>query len=175
MLVRNSHELGFSLIELMVTIAIIAIVTTVAFPSYTQFIANARIRTVAESISNGLQVARAEAVKRNAIVRFTLANDTSWIIGCPTVTANCPASIQAKTPKEGASASISLTRTGSNTVSFTSLGTTTSVAGQMSQVDVDNSAISTTLSRDLSIRIGVGGNTRVCDPNISATTDPRRC
>lgn len=175
MLMVNHQQSGFSLVELLVTIGIIGIIVTIALPSYTQFIANTQIRSTAESISNGLQVARAEAIKRNANVSFTLANNTSWIVGCPTVTANCPTLIQQKPAKEGASGTITLTIIGTNTVSFTGLGTTTSTTGQMTQVTVDNSSITAAESKDLRITIGIGGNARVCDPNVSSVTDSRKC
>jgi type IV fimbrial biogenesis protein FimT len=165
---------GFSLIEMMVAIAIIGIALSIAVPSFTDFIGNTRIRTVAESLRNGLQLARAEAVKRNAIVIFTLNDDTSWNVGCAVVTATCPATIQAKSAKEGSSDAITLTLTGNNIVRFTSLGTMDpSVVGQLTQVDIDNSELSS--SKDLRITIGAGGSVRMCDPNISATTDARYC
>lgn len=171
---KNSNR-GFSLIELMVTVVVLAIVASFAIPSFRELIANTQIRTTAESIRNGLQIARSEAVKRNATVTFTLANNTSWTVGCATVTANCPAIIQEKTATEGSSTTVALALTGLNTISFTSLGTVTPAAGQLSQVDVDNSAIASTESKDLRITIGVGGGTRVCDPNVSDPSDSRHC
>ena len=65
--------------------------------------------------------------------------------------------------------------TGSNTISFTNLGNATAAAGQLSVVNVDNSSVPAAKSRDLRIRVGAGGNVRVCDPNISTTTDAGYC
>ena len=67
---RSEH--GFSLVELMVTVAVLSLLMTLAVPSFAEWIQNSRIRTAAESIQNGLQVARAEAVRRNARVEFAL-------------------------------------------------------------------------------------------------------
>lgn len=171
----NKNQSGFSLIELMVVVAVLAVAASIAVPNFRNFMVNTQIRTTTESIRNGLQVARAEAVKRNAVVRFTLSNDNSWRVDCPTVTVNCPAIIQEKPAKEGSSSAITLTLMGANNISFTSLGTVTATAGQLSQVDIDSSSIPASNTADLRITIGVGGNTRVCDPNISATTDSRHC
>lgn len=172
----TNKQNGVTLVELVIGVAILAIVSAIAVPSYTEFIANSQIRSTTESIRNGLQVARAEAVKRNATVAFTLnMTDTSWQVGCPTVTASCPATIQTKAPKEGGAGTITLTKTGTNTVSFTNLGNPTAALGQLSLVDVDNSSIPAAKSKDLRIRVGAGGNVRVCDPNISTTTDTRYC
>lgn len=167
---------GATAIEMLIGVAILAIVSAIAAPGYTEFIANSQIRSTTESIRNGLQTARAEAVKRNATVAFTLNSaDSSWVVGCPTATASCPATIQTKAAKEGGSATITVAITGTNTVSFTNLGNVTATAGQMSVVNVDNSSIASAKSKDLRIRVGAGGNVRVCDPNISTATDARYC
>jgi type IV fimbrial biogenesis protein FimT len=167
---------GFSLTEMMITVVIIGLALVIAVPNFKDFIGNSQIRTVSESIRNGLQLARAEAVKRNAIVSLTLNSNTSWTVGCVTVTATCPATIQAKPAGEGASSFISLTMTGSNFVRFTSLGTVDpNVPNQLTQVNIDNSDLGTSASKDLRITIGAGGNVRMCDPNISSTSDARHC
>lgn len=173
---NGKKHFGFGLIEMLVTISLIAIVASIAVPSFNDFIANSQIRTVAESVRNGLQLARTEAVKRNAMVSYTLNNNTSWVVGCTTVTANCPATIQSKPAKESAAGNISVTKTGGNSVRFTSLGTTDpGGAGQMTRVDIDSSSLAAAISKNLRINIGAGGSVRLCDPNILVTTDPRFC
>lgn len=168
---QPSKQTGVTLIELLIGIAILGIMATIAIPSYNDFIANTQIRTTTESIRNGLQVARAEAIKRNATVTFTLNNNTSWVVGCATATANCPATIQSKAAKEGGSGAVSVAITGTNPVAFNSFGN----AAAAFQVNVDSSTIAAAKSRDSRIRVGTGGNVRVCDPNISDTTDTRYC
>jgi len=64
---------GFSLIELMVTITIVVLLILMALPSYSQWLTNTRIRNAAESIHNGLQFARNEAVQRNTNVASSSA------------------------------------------------------------------------------------------------------
>ena len=67
-------ETGVTLIELMIGVVIMGILLMLAAPSYQSYIRNTKIRASAESILNGLQLARGEAVRRNAAVRFQLTD-----------------------------------------------------------------------------------------------------
>lgn len=174
---------GFSLVELIVAVAVIGILATFALPSYQIWIENTRIRNAADSINSGLQKARVEALKRNADVKFELGVGSEWTIGCVTVTADCPDPIETRGAKEGSSDSISVTATpvGSSILVFTSLGRVRSaIEGApeepFTQLDIDNSAMSGSDSRDLRILINAGGAGKLCDPysGLSAT-DPRKC
>lgn len=65
---------GFTLIELMVAVAIFALLLTLGSRAFTAWIQNQQIRTGAESVLNGMQLARGEAVKRNASAMFVLCD-----------------------------------------------------------------------------------------------------
>jgi type IV fimbrial biogenesis protein FimT len=65
---------GFTLIELLIGVAIFGILLAIGASSFRVWISNMRIRTAAESIQNGLQLARGEAVRRNALIRFQLTD-----------------------------------------------------------------------------------------------------
>jgi type IV fimbrial biogenesis protein FimT len=75
----RAAQRGISLIEIAIGLAIIGIGMAWAIPSYSNWIQNTKIRNMAESIVNGLQLARSEAIGRNAQVQFVLtaANATS--------------------------------------------------------------------------------------------------
>jgi len=76
--VSMAGQRGVSLIELMVAVAILAILVVLGVPSYQQWTLNTRIRTVTESIQNGLRLARNEATQQSRYVRFQLNSATSW-------------------------------------------------------------------------------------------------
>jgi type IV fimbrial biogenesis protein FimT len=65
---------GFSLVELIVGVAILGVLLAIAMPAFSNWLRNAKVRTAAESVQNGLQLARAEAVRRNTTVGFRLVD-----------------------------------------------------------------------------------------------------
>ena len=69
---------GFTITELMVTIAVIAILASLAIPNFIAWLPNYRLRSGAEEIQSTLQFARLTAIKRNATatVSFDIANET---------------------------------------------------------------------------------------------------
>jgi type IV fimbrial biogenesis protein FimT len=167
-----------SLIELAIGLVILGILIAAGAPSFMAWIQNTQIRTTAESLQNGLQVARNEAVRRNARVEFILGGGTTWTV--MTVGA-APESVQSRSGSEG-SVNVILTETpgGATTVTFNGFGRVDANAdgsAPLTRIDLDvpTSVIPAADSRDLSITIGGGGQIRMCDPNVSATGDPRKC
>lgn len=82
---------GLTLVELLVTLAIVALLVLASVPSFNGAIVNSRIRSTGEAVLNGLQMAKSEAVARNARVRFQLTDSldgacvlsntgTNWVI-----------------------------------------------------------------------------------------------
>jgi len=59
---------GFTLVELMVTIAIAAILLMVAVPSFDDALLNGKLTSQSNAVLSTLQLARSEAIKRNARV-----------------------------------------------------------------------------------------------------------
>ena len=70
---------GFTLIELMVTLTLLGILVALSIPSFTSWLRNSQIRTVAEALQSGIRMAQGEAVRRNrqVVMYFTNANPAS--------------------------------------------------------------------------------------------------
>ena len=72
---QPEHSFGFTLMELMVTIAIAGILLSIAIPSFTSIISSNRLTTYANELVTALNFARSEAIKRG--VRITLCKSTN--------------------------------------------------------------------------------------------------
>lgn len=78
---------GFTLIELMVTVSIVALVMAMAAPNFTTWIRNSRVRATAESLQSGIKLAQIEAQRRaHTVVFFRTASKTC--LGTETVSAS---------------------------------------------------------------------------------------
>lgn len=168
---------GYTLIELLVVISVFAIATSLGVTAYKDWIKNAQVRQVAEALLSGLQSARTTAIARNTGVLFSLTN-TGWsvdVIGNQTYGV-LPANVQSWSYPVAPAAAIS-----GQSIAFTPFG----MASNLPQSGVTFitsypqfgacQTISTAGVRCLSVQVLPGGNTRICDPLLSFSTNPQGC
>lgn len=77
---QPTRSAGFTLVELMVTIAVLAIIASIAIPSMREIVASQRVRAAASDIASDLVIARNEAVKRGDDVMLAPAT-SGWADG----------------------------------------------------------------------------------------------
>lgn len=194
-----------TLIEQLLALVIFGILLMLAMHGYSIWIKNVRIRAIAESIHNNLQLARSEAIKRNTPVRFSLmtAIDSAscapisanrdvkswyWILSTNDPTGSCisaskngigeaTGTIQAGSPAEGNGQSDIRVQTTQASIRFNGLARVSSEATYtVSYGGTDTCGTDATSVRCLEIQVAYpGGQIHMCDPAVTSASDPRKC
>jgi type IV fimbrial biogenesis protein FimT len=77
-------QFGFTVTELMVVVAIAAILASIAAPSFSSFISNTHASSIMNQLTNDMNRARAEAIKRNSWVLLCVRNTAGTDCGAGT-------------------------------------------------------------------------------------------
>lgn len=187
------RQSGFTLVELMIAAIIIGILAAAGAPSLSNWVQNAQIRTTADVIQNGLQLARAQAVHRNSLVRFQLTTstdnacassttDSNWVVSqdepggaCATAPDDTivPRIIQTRSSAEGSRNTV--VAADQATLIFNGLGRTNTATVNINLSNPTGGACTPAgPMRCLRIEVTAGGQVRMCDP-AKANTDPQGC
>jgi len=78
---RKASERGVTLIELVITVLVAAILLAIAIPSFNRLFEKSRLKGAAERLSSEIQYARAEALERRAPVSIAIKAGQDWCIG----------------------------------------------------------------------------------------------
>jgi type IV fimbrial biogenesis protein FimT len=173
----SSHPgAGFTLVEIMISLTVLGMLLMLGLPSFSAWIQNTQIRTSAESLLNGLQVARAEAVRQNVTVQFVLGAGTGWTVS----TVATSTVVQSRSASEGSgNAALTVSPAGATTVTFSGLGRVIpnpDASNSVTQIDVCGaSSMAPSDMRKMRVAIGAGGNVRMCDLQVTTSSDPRAC
>lgn len=169
-------QLGFSLVELVIVIAIFGILASFAVPSYQQMIENTKIKTATDAILSGFQIARAEAVKRNTNVQLEFGAGSAWTVCVsPAGGGACSGNtIESRKSSEGSSTDVSVVASVAGPYVFNGFGILTSPGAVT--IDIDNAALPSAKSRNLRVIAGASGAVKSCDPALDPSgSDPRKC
>ncbi|HEY1437215.1 MAG TPA: GspH/FimT family pseudopilin [Casimicrobiaceae bacterium] len=178
----NMRTSGFTLIELMIALAIFAFLLFLAGPMYADFMGNSQIRNAAENSLTGVRLAQAAAIKGNSLAKFVIdANGWSVYAWNDEGAAFAVTPTQSYLFAEGASHTTNTpTPAGATMVTFDGLGRVAPNAdatASLTQIEFTNPSV--TSPRKLRVVIsGIGGNTgiKLCDPDLGvAASDPRAC
>jgi type IV fimbrial biogenesis protein FimT len=182
------HRQGFTLIELMVALAIAAMLILLGLPSFTTFLRNSEIRSTSESIINGLRAATTEAANRNRPVTFSLkGNGAAWTGWEITFLDDDdkPQTIQQYSKKEaGANTTVTVSQ-GAASVIFDGLGRITNAGTDDHIRTIEIESIASGEARPLRIIVDDPAKAdptkprglRMCDPDkaLADLNDPRAC
>jgi type IV fimbrial biogenesis protein FimT len=163
--------------EILIAVAVLSILFLMALPSYRAWIQNSQIRTAAESVMNGLQTARAEAVKANRKTWFEFGKGSDWSVKQQAQNGTVT-DIQSRLSSEGSpNAQLAVQPAGAARVTFNGMGwidTNDDATPSLTRVDVSSSVISGSEARPLRVVITAAGSAKMCDPQVAAP-DPRVC
>lgn len=190
---------GFTVVEMMIAVAILGILLAIGMPSFATFIRNSQVRTAAENMQAGLNLARSEALRRNAPVSFWMVTNltsgcalsssgNSWVVSMANPAGKCqiassetvaPRTIQTRSGND-ATGPVTLSATGGgaarNCVTFNGFGqvedTCTGGGTPIAKVEFNTATAGT---KSLEVRITSGGAVRMCNPAMANTDDPTYC
>ena len=179
MSVIQHTQRGISLMETLVAMALFGVLLTLGVSSYRSWVQNSQTRAAAESVLNGLSLARSEAASRNAPVSFTLTGNDWSVDVVPDPTYGIAAkNIQKRFGTEGTRNAVitspqnTLTFNGIGRLSPGSLDTTFTITNP----SAGNCATPTLGGvRCMNVMVTSGGQIRMCDPALSLANNPQGC
>lgn len=170
---------GFTLVELMIGLAIFAVLLLIAMPTMLQFMGNSRIRNTADSLAQGIRQAQVEALKRNRDIQFIVNPAVGWRIVDPDGTLGGP--VQDEPFSVAGNVTVDAQPPGSTTIVFSGIGQyrvppdpqAPGGPGPIRSLDVTSSTMASPHPLRVVADPALGVGVRVCDPQFSsAAADP---
>ena len=152
MLRRKNRETGFTLIEMMIVVAIISIAAAIAIPNYLEWVSRYELRQSVSEIASQLMLARMGAMNRNRTVTVSIAVASGHV----TVTGTDINSVIV-TSNDQAVPHVISTNPPSPSIAFTSLGLRSGGGATDQVVQIANDRGTT-----YSFRVTPGGKTSWC-------------
>ena len=191
---------GVTLVEVAVVMVIMGVLLAAAMPMASDWVRGLKVRGAAESLRNGVEIARMEALRRNASVSFWLVSTGSakvpgsdcalsttsaaWVVSVVDPSGSCgaaasltesPQLVQRSQAQENATglsvSAVSADGTATSQVTFNGLGQVQAGGQPIQVIDVEST---TSGGRRLRVVIESGGAIRMCDRDVAAG-DPRVC
>jgi len=188
---------GFTIIEMMVTLVVMAVLLGLAMPAMSTWIRNSRLRAASDSLQDGIRLAQAEALRRSYQVVFSLTDDkpTTSTYTAKTSGKNWAAKTVKRLTTDtsdfieaGVIAELdsSITITGPQSICFNSIGRLVANtdpgtnAGEcvlptntppMQTYDISYTDAVAGVDRPLRVTVALGGQVRLCDPAKTLSSD----
>lgn len=171
---------GFTLIELMVVVAILGVLAAIAMPNMRDFIDRQRLIAQAREIANVMQLARSEAIAHSASgaaeaksIAVTVSPTADWFVGLANGTAACTHTKESSNCKinQGGGEPVAHTVTASQCSGCTMVSPTTQqvlvfdLRGLVTGGSDQQITLQSPLGKRLSISVSRLGRLSVCTPN----------
>lgn len=194
------HQQAFTIIELVITLAVLGVLVMLAIPSMGRWIANSKVRTVADALQNDLRTIQAEAISHSRQTIFVLTAATpsgtasvtpstsgkNWIGDRLPLTSGASTDTityflgNAIASQYGVSVAAKISSTSISVLCFNSTGRLTANSstglGAACTIPSGTSLVTFDLSlsgsdRPLRVEVQQGGRVRLCDPAKTLSTD----
>lgn len=162
---------GFTLLELMIVVAILGILVSIAFPSYQRLLERNRLKEAAEALKSDMQLARTESIKRSqdVIVTRTTGNNGAWCYGFNDSATACDCA-QTATAAADYCALKRILGTSYPQTNLLSASANTTFTFRRGTANASNTCFSTT-NYKLKVQVGSTGRVTLCTNN-DATAVP---
>ncbi len=166
---------GFTLIETMVAIAVLAVLVGLAVPNLREFLLNRSVRSVAEGLLSGARTAQQQAINSNSLIEFRPVEN--WTVRAMNSATNIAASNSAV---DGTSiADVTAGTTGTivyNSVGGAQRNTGTNATPVLVPIPAAPMVyrVSAAGAKTMCVYIAGGGAAKLCDPSFTSP-DPRSC
>lgn len=166
---------GITLIEIVVTVAVLGILTAIALPAVSHMIEQSHLRHATETVRTNLLFARSEAVKLHGDVYMSVTSGDAWCTGTSTG-ANCDCAVDGACLLTGAEtvtaagdfpnisvATNNFTSSGSDYIQFNGIRGTAPMTGSVSLTNGDG--------QSTTITVNAMGTITVCSDDLTGYSD----
>ncbi len=151
---------GVTFIEVMITVAIVAIIASLGVPQYFNHIEDNRLRHAAEDIYSKMYWARSQAIKENQNVVFYVQTGASWCVGFSS-SGSCTCS----TSGSCGLGSIVAADYPQTTLTETGLGASGTFEPNQGVIDAGGTLTVSAGSRSVNVEINKMGFSKICSAN----------
>ncbi len=153
---------GFTLIEVCITIVVLAILIAIAVPSMATIIGGSRVKSAKEDVLGTIAQARSEAIKTNTTLTVILASPTVSILNGATTL---------KTVRITGASGLAITPL---TFAFNSVGAESTSTSREINITPSSGACSAEVQCSR-VQIFGGGLVKACNPSQGDSDDPAFC
>ena len=177
-MIYTSKPKGFTLVELIVTVAVLAIIASVAIPAYQGLIQKQRLVAAAEAARSHLLFAKSEAIKTGSPSQLFIRISTGsspWCLGISSSNATCDCNLDGSCTFGLVSTERNLSGSEFSGISASSSLThleIDSIRGGMNAVTGQEITLTSTGGEQLSIDVDTLGQVRICRPGDFGKFDP---